>query len=80
MHIGDQEFELVLVEDTYRLLVDLLELVGELAEEVLVLQELVLEDQVGQLLEANPALQLDLLALCILLLSRQLARRLHAAH
>ena len=44
VHIGDQEFELMLIEDAYSFLVHLLELVSELTKEVLMLQELVLED------------------------------------
>ena len=44
------------------------------------LQKLILQDQVGELLETHSAFELDLLALCVLLLPRKLARRLHAAH
>ena len=46
MHGADQHFELVLVEDAERLRVHLLELAGELAEERLMLQQLVLKDQI----------------------------------
>lgn len=46
MHIRYQLLELVLVENAERLSVDHLELIGELAEEVLVLEKLVLENQV----------------------------------
>ena len=79
MHAAEQLLELMLVEDTNSLGIDLLELVGELAEEVFVLRKLTLEDDISELGEAHAALKPDLLALGILLLSRQLAGWLHAA-
>ena len=69
MHIGNQKFELVLIQNTKSLLIYRLKLEGELTQEVLMLYELILKNKVWELLEADPALELDLLALCILLLS-----------
>ena len=68
------------IEDSNALTVHSFEFSRKLTQEVLVLIQLKVEDNIGKFLEPDPAFQLDLLALCILLFSRKLASWLHATN
>ena len=80
MHIFDQALELVLIEDSYTFTVDSFEFSCELAQEVLVLLKLEVEDNIGKFLESDSTFQLYLFALRIFLFPCELASRLHATN
>ena len=70
----------MLIEDSYTFAIHSFEFPRELTQEVLVLIQLEVEDNIGEFLESDPAFQLDLFALCILLFSCELASWLHATN
>lgn len=76
MHSLQQLLELQFVQYSKRLLINSLELSGELTKESFMLTELVLKYCIRKLMEANATFKFDLFLLCVLLLSTKLAHRL----